>query len=273
MKTQLSLQEKLWELRKERNLKLDDVAKAVDISPATLSNYENKDYKDISLSLLTKLAKYYQVSLDWLAGMSETREPQNIAVSELFLDDATLELLKSQQFNNRLLCEIIKHPDFIKLMLHTEIYVDGVATMQIKNMNLVLNSIIDKYIEQHNPDANDLYLNTLQKSHIEEDEYFFHTIHNDWNSILRTIRKNHQYAIESIPIEPIPSTVEILERYQEMLKGSKDDIDACLRSICHEMDINYHTLSEKEITDLRKILKKSKKLASLPNHKHKGHKK
>ena len=61
MKTQLSIQEKLWELRKERNLKLEDVAKAVDISPAILSNYENKD---ISLSLLTNLTKYYQVSLD-----------------------------------------------------------------------------------------------------------------------------------------------------------------------------------------------------------------
>ena len=49
MKTQLSIQEKLWDLRKERKLNLEEVATAVDISPATLSNYKNKDYKDISL--------------------------------------------------------------------------------------------------------------------------------------------------------------------------------------------------------------------------------
>ena len=162
MKTQLSIQEKLWELRKEQNLNLEDVAKAVDISPATLSNYENKEYKDISLSLLTKLAKYYQVSLDWLAGLSETREPQNIAVSELCLDDTTLELLKSNKFNNRLLCEIIKHPHFIKLMLHSEIYVDGLATMNIQNINELLNSITMEIIQKYNPDPNDLHLNTLK---------------------------------------------------------------------------------------------------------------
>ena len=79
MKTQLSIQEKLWDLRKERKLNLEEVATAVDISPATLSNYENKDYKDISLSLLTKLAKYYQVSLDWLAGLSETKRHRDRA--------------------------------------------------------------------------------------------------------------------------------------------------------------------------------------------------
>ena len=164
MKTQLSIQEKLWELRKERNLNLEDVAKAVDISPATLSNYENKEYKEISLSLLTNLAKYYQVSLDWLAGLSETREPQNIAISELFLDDATLKLLKNGQFNNRLLCEIMKHPDFIKLMLHTEIYIDGLATMPIKNMNSLVESTIAEIVQQYHPNENDLYLNNVSST-------------------------------------------------------------------------------------------------------------
>ena len=195
MKTQLSIQEKLWELRKERNLNLEDVAKAVDISPATLSNYENKEYKEISLSLLTNLAKYYQVSLDWLAGLSETREPQNIAISELFLDDATLKLLKNGQFNNRLLCELIKHPHFMKFMLHTEIYVDGLATMQIKNINQVVDAVTLELIEQQNPSSNDLHLNTLEEAHIKEDEYFFHIIHNDLDTILRNIRENHQFDI------------------------------------------------------------------------------
>lgn len=47
----------------------------------------------------------------------------------------------SGRFNNRLLCEVIKHPDFVKLMTDTEIYVDGIATMQIKNMNDWLDAV------------------------------------------------------------------------------------------------------------------------------------
>ena len=57
------------------------------------------------------------------------------------LDDETIELLKIGRFNKRLFCEIINHPDFIKLMTDTEIYVDGIATMQIKNMNDWLDAI------------------------------------------------------------------------------------------------------------------------------------
>ena len=82
------------------------------------------------------------------------------------LDDETIEPLKSR-FNNRLICEIIKHPDFIKLMTDTEIYVDGIATMQIKIMNDWLNAVRLQIIQQKNPDANDLYLKVLESSHIQ----------------------------------------------------------------------------------------------------------
>ena len=188
MKNQLSIQEKLEDLRKERGLKQDVVATAVGITISTLSKYENKDNKAYNLDVLAKLAKYYDVSLEWLAGNTEVREVNDTEIDELKLDDATIELLKSCQFNNRLLCEIIKHPDFIKLMTDTEIYVDGIATMQIKNMNDWLDAVRLQIIQQKNPDANELYLKVLESSHIQEEECFFHTIHSDWDNIIRTIR-------------------------------------------------------------------------------------
>lgn len=272
MKTQLSIQEKLWELRKERNLNLEDVAKAVDISPATLSNYENKEYKDISLSLLTNLAKYYQVSLDWLAGLSESKETQNTAISELLLDDATLKLLKNGPFNHRLLCELIKHPHFMEFMLHTEIYVDGLATMQIKNINQIVDSVTMELVEQKNPNPNDLHLNTLEAAYIKEDEYFFHIIHNDLDTILRNIRENHQFDIDSACIEPLFSISEIKKRYAKIIRTIKNPTEAYWRVFCMEMGINYNTLSKEEHSIMKKVLKKAKKLQTFPNRKNKKRK-
>ena len=86
-------------------------------------------------------------------------------------------------------------------MTDTEIYVDGIATMQIKNMNDWLDAVRLQIIQQKNPDANDLYLKVLDSSHIQEEEYFFHTIHSDWDNIIRTIREDHKHAAESAPIE------------------------------------------------------------------------
>ena len=66
----------------------------------------------------------------------------------------------------------------------------------VKNMNDWLDAVRLQIIQQKNPDANDLYLKVLESSHIQEEEYFFHTIHSDWNNIIRTIRENHEHAAE-----------------------------------------------------------------------------
>ena len=141
MKNQLSIQEKLWDLRRDHDYKLEEVTTAVNVVPATISKYENKENKEYNIVTLNKLAEFYGVSLEWLVGNTEVRTSSLTDIDELMLDDETIDLLKSGRFNNRLLCEIIKHPDFEKLMADTEIYVDGIATMQIKNMNDWLDAI------------------------------------------------------------------------------------------------------------------------------------
>ena len=116
--------------------------------------------KEFNLAILSRLAKFYDVSLEWLAETTEVREGSQTNIDELMLDDETIDLLKSGRFNNRILCEIVKHPDFVKLM--TEIYVDGIATMQIKNMNDWLDAFRLQIIQQKNLDVNALYLKVLE---------------------------------------------------------------------------------------------------------------
>ena len=66
MKNQLSIQEKLWDLRRDHDYKLEEVAAAVNVVPATISKYENKENKEYNNATLNKLAQFYGVSLDWL---------------------------------------------------------------------------------------------------------------------------------------------------------------------------------------------------------------
>ena len=48
MKTQITLQERLRDLRFEKGLKLEELSAQTGISTSALSNYENNDYKEIS---------------------------------------------------------------------------------------------------------------------------------------------------------------------------------------------------------------------------------
>lgn len=215
---------------------------------------------------------FYGVPLEWLDGNTEIREVSNRPIDKLMLDDETIELLKSGRFNNRLLCEIIKHSDFIKLMTDTEIYVDGIATMQIKNMYDWLDAVRLQIIQQKNPDANDLYLKVLEISHIQEEEYFFHTIHSDWDNIVRTIRENHQYTAESAPIERPLSNGKKVQRFLQTLKFKSNPIEEFWRFFCDEMQISFDHLSVDEHKVMKDVFKRSKLLKALPNRKTKPRK-
>lgn len=267
MKNQLSIQEKLWDLRRDQGYKLEEVAAAVNVVPATISKYENKETKEYNIVTLNRLAEFYGVSLEWLVGNTEARASSLTDIDDLMLDDETIELLKSGRFNNRLFCEIIKHPDFIKLMTDTEIYVDGIATMQIKNMNDWLDAIRLQIIQQKNPDTNDLYLKVLESSHIQEEEYFFHTIHSDWDNIIRTIRENHEHAAESAPIERPMSNDKKVQRFLQTLKFKSNPIEEFWHFFCDEMQIPFDHLSVDEHKVMKNVFKRSKLLKALPNRK------
>ena len=57
------------------------------------------------------------------------------------MNDEMVALLKSSRINNRLLCELATHKDFIKFLADIEIYVDGIATMQIQNLNALVDTV------------------------------------------------------------------------------------------------------------------------------------
>ena len=84
--------------------------------------------------------------------MTENRQLDNIVLSDLHLSDAALTLLKDRKINTLLLSELITHEQFQKLMLDLEIYVDGLADMQVKSLNFVVDTSRKALMKRHNPD-------------------------------------------------------------------------------------------------------------------------
>lgn len=66
---------KIAMLRKQNDLTQRQAAEALGISQALLSHYE-KGIRECSLSFVKKCAEYYDVSCDFLLGLTETPKPQ-----------------------------------------------------------------------------------------------------------------------------------------------------------------------------------------------------
>ena len=221
MKEATSIQERLWELRKDKGLNLEELSKLTGISKSALGSYEKEDFKEINHGNLITLADFYGVSVDYLLCRTENREQINTSLTELHLNDEMVALLKSGRINNRLLCELATHKDFIKFLADIEIYVDGIATMQIQNLNALVDTVRHEIIERYRPGEDDPHLKVLQAAHISDDEYFSHMVLDDLNLIIRDIRETHKKDSESAPQTTVADELKENLEAVENFKGSR----------------------------------------------------
>lgn len=66
--------QRIRDLREDKDLKQEDLAKLLNCTQACYSNYENGK-RDIPTEVLQKLADFYNVSIDYLLGRTSTKTP------------------------------------------------------------------------------------------------------------------------------------------------------------------------------------------------------
>lgn len=268
MNISLTIQERLKDLRIEKELTLEQLAGETGISKSTLGKYESDDLKDISPFNLAKLADFYGVSVDYLLARTEQKNHPNTELEALHLSDEMIELLKSGRINRRLFCELAVHPDFVKLLSDCEIYIDGIAAMQIRNLNEWVDIACEKIVEKYQPGEDDQTMNTLKASYITEDAYFMHRIHGDMDGILRDLKERHRTDATSAPENTgLEDFREWVEEISEM-EGSR--FDKWLALFCKQNHINSNKLTTEEKNTLIKIAKKSGILNNSINSRGKG---
>lgn len=253
MKCQLSIQEKLKDLRVEKRLSLEELASATGLSKSALGSYETNDHKDISHTAIIALAKFYGVSADYLLGFSENRNEHSSDISELKLDDDTIGILKSGTINNRLLCEIIKHPDFWKFMSDTEIYVDSLAEMQIRNLNSFVALMRSKIqVRDQIPDS-EHYLRTLKACEIDEDDYFSRRIFEDISAIAKDIKQSHRRDTETgDENSPLTDVIDVVKEFAMATNPMK----ATLSTLSKQLGMNFNKMDPAEVQFFTTLVEK-----------------
>lgn len=69
--------ERLRLLRKERNWSIADVAEKISIGKATYGGYET-EYRQPPIEKLEKISELYNVSVDYILGLSDERKKENM---------------------------------------------------------------------------------------------------------------------------------------------------------------------------------------------------
>jgi len=181
-----------------------------------LGKYESDNYKDINPFAIATLAKFYGVSTDYLMGVSENKNHPNTDFHDLHLSDAMVELLSRGKINNRLLCELATHPNFLQLMIDMEIFIDRIADMRVNQMNLILEATRQTILKEHSLAENDLYVRTLELGQIQESDFFSHFLHDDLDSIVRERREKH--IKDKTTADPQPTLDDVKGKFEQAMQ-------------------------------------------------------
>ena len=224
------------------------------------SSYEADDTKDISHYALIKLAKFYGVTADYLLGLTETKRHPNADLADLRLSDAMIEILKEGRVDTALLGELVAHPDFVKLLADIQIYVEGIAAMQIQNLNAWVDVARAEIVEKYQPGENDRMTYLLQSAHVDEGEYFTSRVHRDIDAIMDDMREAHRGRSDSAPENS--AAEELKQDLEEVARFNGSKLEQLIMLFCKQTKLRYNKLTEEEKQWLARIAQKSELLKS-----------
>ena len=257
MKCKLTLQEKLRDLRDERKLRLEDVATATGIPVSTLSRIETKPENEVGYQIVEILAKFYEVSADYLFGLTENRLHRNVAIDELGLTDAAIEALKTRKLNNRLVSELLSHPTAPQLFSAMEVYIDRKILPQMNSMNALYKFAEETIREKFNVADDDEHLKILQEAIVDEDEYLRYRITERFSVLMKALFDAHKKdALSDEQMDIVKDIKAGLQTYEEKKKTESSE-RAKLALLCKQVGLNINKLTDEEIRVLVKALENS----------------
>ncbi len=256
MYVQLTMAERLKDLRVGKKLTLEQLAEQIGLSRSALGKYESEDSGDINHYAIKKLARFYGVSTDYLLGLTEQKNHSDVDMASLHLSDEVLALLRSGKINNRLLCEMMTHPKFRQLMADMEIVVDRIADMRIQDLNMVLEGVRQKVIEKYAPDDADVYMRALEVAQITDSNFFFPIVHDDIDEILKTIREDHRK--DTVTADDTTPAQDSVKAYVTSVMNHQDGKTMILKQLCAQLQIPEGKITEEEYRAFRSIMEKSK---------------
>ena len=144
-------------------------------------------YQDIET-----LARYYDVSADYLFGLTDLKQYRSIEIDQLHLSEEAIAVLKNSKLNNRLISEFLSHDDFPVLLSAMEIYTDRKVLPQMNTMNALYRYTEQTIKENAAVPDDDEMMTFLQQSVVNEDEYLRFRISERFNLVMKSLFDNHK---------------------------------------------------------------------------------
>jgi len=218
--------QRIQDLIKSRKITQAELAERVGLSSSTLSRYLQGRTANLGDGFIIRIAKYFDVSTDFLLGETDIPDRKNYDIAELGLSAETAKLLYTGKVDASVLNQLVEHPRFPQLLLLLARYRDETMIAGINAMNQILTFIRSLTLDQANLHPEDAVavknatqdLKLLATPPVTADT---NTIQNLFMQIVRDIKKNAESASEAQQA----ATTEVLKLLRENLTKDGESVD------------------------------------------------
>lgn len=146
-----SINNRIRELRERDKMTQAELAAKLGISPSTLGRIEKGEIEKVSSDILVKLARVFEVSTDFLLGITDYPDRMNYEVGQLGLTPEAVRKLRSGAVNVDALNGMLNSRYFPAMSQSVASYTDGTVSEGIKIHNGILSAAMG--MTQEYPDA------------------------------------------------------------------------------------------------------------------------
>lgn len=205
----------IQELRKDRGWNQKQLADRLGVGIPQVSRMETGETKSIGDDTLVKIAGIFQVSADYLLGLSRVSIPKNQDISKLGLSETSIKRLLSGQISHDVLNRLMEHDVFPTLMRQISSYFDRTTASVLDARNEAISHAVEmasgiREAAGVDRKAVNTVIRQLNVSKVPPDEVDLRIIQSSFMKIIKDIRSDIQ--------SDVPASTAITSQVFENLK-------------------------------------------------------
>ncbi len=229
-------------LRECKDMTIEELAARVGVNATTLGRMEKGQTQKIGSDVLAALAREFNVSADFLLGLTDIPDRKNYGISELGLSAQAVQNLYTRKVNVDVVNQFLEHPRFATLTAMIAQYLDDTFAAAVAAQNQIFSSMSEMLLRvgQNDPEQRAAVKETARAvslSKVPPHQVELTKIQNAFMVLLKELKRDVGSDLE-------PAKAATREVVSKMLAELTKGQDAPLASITPEQitDAIVHTV-------------------------------
>lgn len=165
-----TINERIGDLRTSMHLSQTELSEKTGIPISVISRIESGKTATVGHDVLAKLALFFNVSADYLLGLTDVRMRKNVELNQLGLSNQALFQILSGRVNSRLLSMMIESKNFPRFLDYAEAYFEDTNAPAFQSRNAIIDFGIDtlKDYARETPEAHRKAVHDINRMNAEK---------------------------------------------------------------------------------------------------------